>query len=368
MPSGWNFARHFDTIIHEFGHYWHDTYGYRGQGQVHEGWADHFPLRVAIHKRFVTGAWPGVGYLTDLNHARGHRIARSLRKGEWIADQYPPATDPAWLSYPNAYCPADYYTCGALVGITYWLLAFDTCRLNYNGCTNGADIIRFNGGYQNSAWRLANSAYAYAINTVSPTADIAEFHTHVATRYTQFYNSGYINLADRDRVHAVLGAHCLGPAADCAGKHRLPGSTLPSVHTEKDALFFEAENAFLVSPASAGPGVNSASGDAFIALGTTGEAWFTVNPPQTGTYRVHFVLKPLGSLYDEVQVRNPSNGVWKNVGPLNTPTYLTTWDWRTQTNGNADINFTTTGNQWLALKTAPGHTSFILDAIWLEKL
>lgn len=114
--------------------------------------------------------------------------------------------------------------------------------------------------------------------------------------------------------------------------------------------------------------MNSASSDAYIALGSAGEAWFAVNPPQTGAYRVHFVLEPKNSLYDEVQMKDPATGVWKQVGPLNQPLYSQGWDWRTETNGDADISFTTIGSQWLTLKTATGHTSFILDAIWLEKL
>ncbi len=367
-PGGTPFARNLDAIAHEYGHYWHHTYGSAGEEHLEEGWADHFPLRVAIHRRFVTGAWSSLSYFTELNHFRGHRIIRTRRKGEWIADQYPPAVDPLWLSYGSAYCPDDWYTCGALLGVTYWLLAFDTCRINYNGCTNGADIIRFNGGYQNSAWRLANSAYAYAIKNVSGSADLAEFHTLVSQRYAYFYNLWYIDLADRNRVDAVLGAHCLGPVADCAGKHRLPGSTLPSAHTEKDALFYEAEDAVLYFGAAVGSGANSGSSDAYVVLGSTGEAWFAVNPTQTGAYRIHFVMKPKNASYDEVRVRDPVTGIWRLVGPLNQPWYGLTWDWRTRTDGTADVTFTTTGSQWLAFKTAPSHTSFILDAIWLEKL
>ncbi len=343
------------------------AYDYEGLGQVKEGWGDHFPLRVAIHKRFVTGAWPGVGYYTELNHPRGHRIARTLRKGEWLPDQSPPATNPVWLSYPNALCPNSFYECGALIGVTYWLLAFDTCRVNYNGCTNGADIIRFPAGYQNSAWRLANSAYAYAIKNVSGDADIAEFHTLVSERYTEFYFAGYIDANDWNRVNAALGAHCLGPASVCDGQHRLPGSRLPADYTEKHALFFEAEGAQILSGGTKVAANNAASADWYLSLTYPAEVKFNIAVP-AGTYRVHFVMKPLSSYYDEVQIKDPATGQWRTSGPLNQPNYQSAWAWRSDTTGGSDVTFLSAGTPELRMRVPVGHVGFHFDAIWLEKL
>ncbi len=370
-PYGYSAARNLDVITHEFGHYAHHTYGFNGKAQVSEGWADQFPLRLAIHRRFVTGQWPSLQYLTDLAHMRGHRTQRVLRQGEYILDQYPPATDPSWMYVPNSYCPVENqsseYYCGALIGMTYWTLAFDSCRSNYLNCVEYADIIRYSGGYQNSAWRLANSAYAYAIKNISGSGDIGEFHNLVALRYGYFASQNYMDWADYDRVTSVLGAHCLGPMNLCPGRHHLPQSPLPSAHTEKHPLFREAEDAQHWYSSQTVFSTNTASKDKYVSFGSTGMLRFTVSIPTAGTYRIHFVAKAYDVGYDEIHVYDPGTSSWKNAGPFS-PLEIG-WTWRSDSTGDADVTYSTSGTKDLWLSAAPSHISgFILDAIWLEKL
>lgn len=54
---------------------------------------------------------------------------------------------------------------------------------------------------------------------------------------------------------------------------------------------------------------------------------------------------------------------------MNTPFYQPGWDWRTVTDGSADLQFVTTGWKYLTLSSnAPHIGGFLVDAIWLEKL
>lgn len=373
-PEGHQHARIFDTIAHEYGHYVHDSYGYKGTAHVLEGWGMLFPYRVAVHKRFVSGEWPSVVYGTELKNDRWHRYLRGVRKGEMVQVPIPPAgrlpdPNPSWLWLPNSHCdaPAGAYECGRMLFLTYWVLAFDQCKLNFMDCTQNADIIRFSGGYQNSAWRLANSAYAYAIKNISGGGSINEFHTLVGTRYGEFRAAGYIDLADENRVLSVLASHCLGSANVCPVMHRLPNSPLPASLTEKHLLFKEAESASRYGTATLYTGVPATSGGQYVNLGSSGDLVFTFNITVAGKYRVHFVTKPTSNATDEVMMWDPGSGVYKNAGPL-TP-LSSAWVWRSGADSAGEVTYSTTGSKQLYLSTYPSHMSgFILDAIWLEHI
>lgn len=383
-PTGRANARSLSTIAHEFGHYVHDTINQmQGQQHVEEAWAAAYALRMAVHNRFVAWTWPNVGYYTSLVTGWTWQLQSVIRKGEYILDRYPNPSncaaypDPSgntcadWIYYGTAYvCPSNIYNCGAPIWTTYWILAHDQCRISFMSCADGQDIIQHNGGYQTSAWRLANSTFAYAIWKTSPTGNAQEFMTHVADRYAYFRSQGYLSQADEDRVRAVLASQCVGPTQNCStGKHRLPGSPLPSSQTTKHALFKEAETGQLWNSAGIATAVNGASGDQYVVFGDDGWLALTFNIVQTGTYRVHFVLKPKNSLYDEISLYDNTTGTWKNVGPMNQPNYSLAWDWRTETNGDADLTFTTAGSNIVWLSAEAGHIGgFILDAVWLEKL
>lgn len=371
-PYGYQHARIYDTITHEYGHYVHDSYDYEGTPHVLEGWGMLFPYRVAIHKRFVTGEWPAVSYSTSLQNHGTHRYNRGVRQGEMVQvpvppEGAPPETDLTWLWYPNAHCATDdgKYECGRMLFLTYWVLAFDQCKLNFMNCTANADIIRFSGGYQNSAWRLANSAYAYALKNMSGDGNIDEFHALVGARYGEFRASGYIDVADENRVLSVLASHCLGSANVCPVMHRLPNSPLPAPLTEKHALFKEAESASRYGTATLYTGVPATSGGQYVNLGSNGDLVFTLNITVAGKYRVHFVTKPTNTTTDEVMVWDPGSGVYKNAGPL-TP-LSSAWVWRSGAGTAGEVTYSTTGSKQLYLSTYPSHMNgFILDAIWLE--
>lgn len=379
--GGRQWSRDFATNAHEFGHYVHHTYGYSGQSHIKEAWAATYALRMTAHRRFVTGQWPSVGYHTNLLvEGWAWQLQSVVRKGEYILDTYPipshcpayPAPDPCpgWIYYRSIsyHCPNDTYACGGPMWTTYWVLAHDACRLTFMDCSNGQNIIQHAGGYQTSAWRLANSTFAYAIKNVSATGTLAEFMNLVAAQYAYFKTQGYLSSADEDRVLSVLAAQCVGPASACTW-HRLPGSPLPSAYTAKHPLFREAEGGTLGSGATIVNADNLSSGDQHVLFGSAGLLRLGVYITIAGTYRVHFALKPIGSAYDEIRLYDSTTGTWKNVGPLSSPQYQNEWDWRTVTNGNADLTFSTTGSKdiWLSAD-APHITNFVLDAIWLEKL
>lgn len=368
-PAGAQYARYLDVIAHEYGHYVHDSYGYEGTGHVREGWAETYPFRVAVHRRFVPAIqWPSTSYGTNLLNHGLHRYARAVRWGEMV--QKPTVTEQnpqTWVWFPNSYCSssveADFYTCGRVMMQTYWALAWDQCKLNFMDCVENADVVRFNGGYQNSAWRLANSAYAYAIKNISGDGNVDEFHVLVGTRYSEFRAAGYIDDADEDRVLSLLASHCLGPANVCPIMHKLPGSPLPSLLTENHPLLKEAETGSRYGTATLYTGVPATSGGAYVNLGASGDLVLSFTITQTGTYRVHFVTKPTGNATDEVMVS--TGGPYTNVGPL-TP-HQSTWVWRSGAGSSGLVSYPTTGTKLLYLSTYPSHMSgFILDAVWLE--
>lgn len=372
-------ARTLSSLGHEFGHFVHHTYGLDGDAGVKEGWAEHVALRIATHRRFVTGEWPALTYETP--HGVGmeaDQIQRVRNRGEFIADVLPlnlPDADDSWLVYPNSYCGVDAgrYVCGRLINLTYWTLVHDQCRLKFLDCSHvsgQSDIIRHTaGGYHNSAWRLANSAYAYAIANISGSGNVAEFHNLVAARYAQFRSAGYISASDEGRVLSVLAAHCLGPANVCSAfAPRLPGSLLPSAYTEKDPLFREAEQATSYSGTTFKWFMPfAASGHQYLAFGANGQATFEFNIAETGYYRVHLVTQPQHALADELQVRDPYTQAWKVIGPF-TP-HGASWSWRTGTGCNGVVRFATFGQHTLEFSTTPSTMEqFFLDALWLEKV
>lgn len=385
-PNGRNNARALSTIAHEFGHYVHDTTSQlQGQSHVVEAWAATYALRMAAHRRFVSLAWPSVNYETDLLVSGfTWQLQSVLRKGEYILDMYPTPANcerwgipsfgcPDWIYYGNDFvCPDNSYECGAPMWTVYWILVHDTCRLSFlNACTAGQDIIQHNGGYQNSAWRLANSTYAYAIANASGSMNLQAFMALVASRYAYFRTQGYLSTADENRVLAVMASQCLGPSQACFGSnHKLPGSPLPSSQTKKhDDLFREAEFGQEWYSATEVTSTNTASGNKYVSFGTTGWLSINFNITQVGTYRVHLVMKPFSAQWDEVRLFDPVSQVWKVMGPLTVGGgYVQSWDWRTETNGDADITFTSTGLKTVWFSAQPGENGFHLDAVWLEKL
>lgn len=208
----------------------------------------------------------------------------------------------SFLWYPNSRCSGtgqDVYVCGWILSLTYWALAFDQCKLDYLDCLPNQDIIQFNGGYQNSAWRLANSAYAYALKNMPSTGNVDVFHSLVAARYNEFRAAGYISMADYLRVSALLSSHCLGPSNLClAGYHKLPNSSLPSFVTEKHPNFVEAESGFAFGTATKPYG--SASGGQYVSFGADGDLYIPVNIATPGTYRVHLVATHVRSVSIQV--------------------------------------------------------------------
>lgn len=378
-------ARDLSTVAHEFGHYVHHTIsGLYGQGHVKEAWAAKYALRMATHRRFVTGQWPSLAYQTDLLVGGWTwQLQNVVRKGEYILDLYPNPTNcpaypgppvgntcPDWVYYKNTsnFCPHDIYSCGGPMWTTYWVLAHDRCRISFMDCSSNQDIIQYAGGYQNSAWRLANSTYAYAIKNVSANANLGEFMYLVAARYAYFRAQGYLSTADENRVLSVLAAQCLGPASAC-GWHRLPGSPLPSAFTAKHPLFREAESGVLSNGATIVSASNLSSGDQHVLFGSSGLLRLGVYITVAGTYRVHFALKPTGTATDEIRLYDPGTSTWKNVGRLSSPQYQNEWDWRTETDGDADVTFSTSGSKDIWLSADAAHiTNFVLDAIGLEKI
>ena len=275
------------TMAHEYQHYVHRILGgaptMGALKEVKEGFADTGPLRYMVHES-VTGAWPTLSYfsthgdesLVDRPHRHvgpvigGGRLPRPRtgRGGEANAA----------LTYPNEYCVDEIApnACGAVIGLTYWELATDFCRLTYMGCNAptwngsqwvGGDRIIQSGPYQYWAWALTNSAYGFAAQMTVDGDDVLDFMDDVAARYAQFQEvHGFLDAASLDRVTSVLEHHCVGPSR-CAG-HKFPGSLLPSAETAKVG-FYEGEDA---SPTSFSTWPTAdASGGSVLWLGGSGK-------------------------------------------------------------------------------------------------
>lgn len=356
-------AEDLNASIHEYGHYVYDTYGNHGTDDLHEGWADHYPLRYAVYQVVNAGVWPSTTYASELNAWRPYRHTQKTLNGEYLVNGSS-TWDSQLYYYPAAECSTgEPYLCGAVISITYWELAWDQCQLNFNGCPLGADIIQSGLGYNTRAYELANSAYAYAIYMSVAGSSAESFHDSVQSRYYQFYSqsSPYIDWGDYARVGTVLQHHCLGWWEACStGGHRLPGSPLPSAQTGKVPGYVEAENATLVGAGVTRVSDCLASNCSYVRFAggqpPTTFAYWSVPFTQTGTHKLHVVASPLvpGSVVFEYRY---DMGAWiqKTVTPL------VGWTWLEL--GTFSVG--STGSHWIDIRVA-GSNAIIVDAIRAE--
>lgn len=315
---------------HEYGHYIHHALGGGGTLDVKEGWANTVPLRWSVYEVVGRGLWPvpPAGY--DMEFAFGgvtpYKHDEKIVNGEWVIDTLFGNED--FNYHPHPFCgtnPDNGYACGSMIGMLYWELAWDFCRLAYGSCGSGERVIQ-SGPYYAWAWALANSAFAWAIDNT--TADTTEFLEKVDMRYKQFWQTyGFMSQADYERVQSVLAHHCTGAAAACAD-NKLPGSPLPSEFTHKVG-FSEGE-----APSSFTPfGVlfhndSSASGDAFVDIYYSGSARYDIWIDDPYDYDLNAVTKPSPYGGDNILVRVDSN-----------PTVLVTlptsgsWQWKSLLTG-----------------------------------
>ena len=301
---GSSYADSLLVIAHEYGHFIHDMYGSRGSGAVQEGWADHTALRLALHRALVTGEWSGLQYETYLNG-----LFRPHRTGSRVRDAVIEPTGGPFEFYPDpSVCgdenhPTLRYTCGNIMQRIYWELAWNACRAPYGSCNDGETIIK-NGIFANQAWKLVNSAFAYALSNMSPGGTIGEFFDHVIARYRIFrVTNQYFEWEDYTRVNEVLARHCLGWADHCSADtsyHHLPGHELPWIHAFKtgfsagyDAHHLWAELMTRTSASRASFG--TVDGLGYVELRQRGSSVeSTVDFIAPGDYRVKAAIRRLG--------------------------------------------------------------------------
>ena len=125
------------------------------------------------------------------------------------------------------------YTCGSLLPVIYWELAWNVSRTPYAGHPSGP-ILRVS-SWAPEAERLANVAYTYAVKSTPDTSGITSFFSAVSRRYQQFETEAAIGAdglgRDYYRVLAVMNHHCVGWGNGCddASFAKLPFSRLPLV-------------------------------------------------------------------------------------------------------------------------------------------
>jgi len=353
LPRG---AEMLGTIIHEYGHYIHHAYGLSGTPDLIEGWADQVMHRWAVHQRFVTHEWPNMDY-----SSWGVRHGQQVSNGEVVVDN--PTGDEGNFYWPGKDCNPnawDSYGCGAVLSIVYWELAHDVCRTSHGDAYEGQDIIQA-GPYQDWAWALANSAFAYAIAMSTSSTDSADFFDLVAQRYAQFevYYS-FLSNDDLWRVLSVLEHHCLGPSNRCQGWYRLPGSPLPASRTHK-VSFYEAEDIDYTWGPTTHNESQTTSGDQFVRFGPWTYAGYNIQLPSAGTYRLKFITRPTSKLNGVLDVYAYDGQGWRSSAPA---VSSSTWDWAE----GPVIGPLSAGHNTIWLAKALQWGGYDLDAFVLEKL
>lgn len=286
-----NHPLNLDVVAHEYGHYIHDTYGYRGNPQVIEGWADSVPLRMALYEKHVTGTWTNLfGYGTYLDGLLRPHTETAIEKDGLIIHS---AVGGVGNYYPEA-CTGtapNNYLCGNYIRRIYWELAWDSCVAPYGICGQGTDILQ-TGPYWTRAWEVANSAFAYAIANISSTGNISSFFDLVAARYWQFYDTyGFFGYNDYIRVSEVLARHCLGWNDYCrnaSGHTYIPGTVLPYAIATKAPTYREAETATWNQWVTQSQTDATATAGIHAEVQPYGTLTWNIPVAQSGSYRIRF--------------------------------------------------------------------------------
>jgi hypothetical protein len=325
---GWDAS----TLAHEYGHFVHHTYGFRGTRAVLEGFANTFPQRQVRYLNKI-GEWSGMTYSYVLQpNAYDWRHHYALVNGEILSDdQF--GTRPGLSYYPSFKCtaaedecmvPANCpYDCAGPMVWVFWELQNNVCAMHYGPCAQGQAIVT-GGTYAGEPWRLANSAFAYAASMMPVSGRVGDFMLLAQQRYSDFRNFGYLTTADLDHVVSVFGHHCTGEDLECTdpARHRLPGSPLPSDFTWKSPLFVEAED---MAMAHEGIGAGSASGGYYASSWPNTYLQMQVTIINPHTYRLRLVARGVG-VGTNHSLRILVNGQLFGLWGMSTPS--TTWAWR----------------------------------------
>ncbi len=297
-----NRARSLDTIAHEYGHFIHDQYGLNGRGAVREGWADHMEFRYAVREKFSTASWASLAFDDWLPGAG----TAYWTWPEWRDGMVEPAGG-FYEYYTAAQLCSDeddydtMYRCGSLISRIYWELAWNVCRVPFGSCAEGSDVIT-GGPFATQPYRLANSAFAYALANMSPDGTIGEFFDHVITRYWQFkVYYEYFSWSDYAHVNEILARQCVGWFDHCGSDpdyHHLPGHELPWTFAWKTAFVLGADQQQIWAEImSRSPGVSTASFATDDQLGyleihhENDTATQAVNFVEPGDYRIRFAVR-----------------------------------------------------------------------------
>lgn len=355
------------VIGHEYGHFVHDTFGFPSSNIValREGWADTFPLRYAVYRQVSVGDWSSANYDMNLAALRAYKHTHQLARGEWVVKADPARPNGYYYPFPSAAGCANSYDCGSVMGITYWELAYNRCELGYNTCAQDQQIMS-NAPYP--AWALANSAYAYAIQTLGANMDPAAFLNIVGERYRQFQvNYGYITATEYNRVLDVLAHHCTGSGSRCATTHRFPGSPLPSYYTLKKLL--KQGEAYHSIGGPTAPSVISWSGASYGQyLSVPQNGWvrydFAIPAGEGGNYKIRMVV------WDSAVAAN-ANFNWTG-GPGYTNYALSydigpAGDWQWRIGPTANFASGATVSVWVQRPASPSG-GLLIDAVALEKV
>jgi hypothetical protein len=272
---------HMGIVAHEYHHYIQDALGgIPTTPAVKEGWAQSGVLRYIIYNVVSTGIWGSTQYWNNAPIGSVRHRER-IQNGERIPDAITKDAQ-ADLFFPSPSCqlvngvPIDSYRCGAVIGATYWELAWNFCRTGSGSCANNEKILT-QGAYGDSGWILANSAFAYAAGHVSSLSTVDIFMDQVHQAYYDFKQAGYSDLASYNRIYSVLAHHCVGWYESCSTGHKFPMSPLPSTQTHRVNL--------LEGEARSGGGtvvsdVTASTGTTLKLTSSSGIATWSLNPLQ----------------------------------------------------------------------------------------
>ncbi len=245
------------TFSHEYGHVVAFSYGLFGSSDfaetsLDEGFADHNTLRYAMFRyrerpnRPHDAVFETAYDIYDLpGRSFDHRYNQAFSNGEAVPIPFNGATPAALLYTPWASSTpcaqsnsSSWYTCGAVLSVVYWTLAWNQIRLGYQppgySSVSVGDQIITSAGYVPYPEYLANVAYTYAASTMPSGATIDDFFWKVNERYWAFFAlDGFIDGREAHRVNQVFSSHCVGWNAKCGVWHRTAWQRLPQAATQK---------------------------------------------------------------------------------------------------------------------------------------